>query len=263
MAFQTISGKRFSDLVVHELDPSVGYSRKSVNVTPPAASAPIKLGQVVFRAKATPAFNNTETATFTFEDVTAAGENATITIAGRVITITDASSATAAQIAQAFITGVTVGSAAVSGTLSGYTIVAGATAAEAVFASATPNTNVTDLVATVAGDAGALTPVISQGVAGNQTYAVIADATALVNTNEFAVIYGDHYGYNPEFVPNAVVDGEFNAVGFVGHSGGLQLKEYYIKQVAQDPAGAALTDVQFEVLRELLDQQGITVLVTK
>lgn len=251
---------RFSDLVFHELDPSVGYARECINVTPPAASAPIKLGQVVFRAKATPAFNNTETATFTFEDVTASGENATITIAGRVITITDGDSATAAQIAQAFITGVTVGSAAVSGTLSGYTIVAGATAAEAVFASATPNTNVTDLTATVAGDAGALTPVISQGVAGNQAYAVVANATALVNTNEFAVVYGNNYGFNASFVPNAIVDGEFNAVGF--KRGPVQLKDYYIKQVAQDADGANLTDAQFETLRELLKQQGIIVEIT-
>ena len=28
--------KRFSDLVVHELDPSVGYSRRDLNITPPA-----------------------------------------------------------------------------------------------------------------------------------------------------------------------------------------------------------------------------------
>lgn len=254
--------KRLSDLVVHEIDPSVGYGRKCVNVTPPAGGAAVEIGTVVYRAKGTPAFNNTETATFTFEDVTASGENATITIAGRVITITDASSATAAQIAQAFITGVTVGSAAVSGTLSGYTVVAGATAAEAVFASATPNTNVTDLTAAVAGDAGALTPVISQGVADNQTYAVIADATALVNTNEFAVIYGDHYSFNPSFVPRAIVAGQFNAVGFVGHSGGLQLKEYYIRQFA-DTLGTPLTVDQFASLKELLENQGIVVLETK
>lgn len=256
MPFVDISGTdRLSDLIVNEYEPSLGYCRESVNVTPPAASAPIKLGQVVFRAKATPAFNNTETATFTFEDVTAVGANATITIAGRVITIADASSATAAQIAQAFITGVTVGSAAVSGTLSGYTVVAGATAAEAVFASATPNTNVTDLTAAVTGDAGALTPVISQGVAGNQTYAVIADATALVNTNEFAVIFGDQYGYNPEFVPNAVVDGEFNAVAL--KRGPAILKEYYIKAIAQDAGGAALSDAEFVTLKELLKLQGL------
>lgn len=42
---------RFSDLVFHELDPSVGYARECINVTPPAASAPVVMGTVVFRAK--------------------------------------------------------------------------------------------------------------------------------------------------------------------------------------------------------------------
>lgn len=41
-----------SDLVVHEVDPVVGYARKVVNVTV-AANTTIKLGSVVFRAKGT------------------------------------------------------------------------------------------------------------------------------------------------------------------------------------------------------------------
>lgn len=249
--------KRLSDLIVNEYEPSIGYCRESINVTPPAGGATVKVGQVVFRVKATPTFNNTETATFTFVDVAASAASATITIAGRVITITTGGSATAAQIAQAFITGVTVGSAAVSGALSGYTVVAGASAAEAVFASATPNTNVTDLTAAVTGAAGALTPVISQGVASNQTYAVIADATALVNTNEFAVVIGDEYSHKEEFVPNAIQAGEFNAVSVV--RGPIILKEHYVKQIAQAAGGAALTDAQFVTLKELLKAQGLLV----
>lgn len=43
--------KQMSDLVVSEVNPSLGYARETINVTPPAASAPIKFGQVVFRAK--------------------------------------------------------------------------------------------------------------------------------------------------------------------------------------------------------------------
>jgi len=44
---------RLSDLIVHEstFGQSVGYSRDSINITPPAASAPVLLGTVVFRAK--------------------------------------------------------------------------------------------------------------------------------------------------------------------------------------------------------------------
>lgn len=262
MPFVSLNRTDLSDLVYHELDPSVGYSRQDINVTPPAGGAAVKMGTVVFRAKATPAFNNTENATFTFEDVTADGENATITIAGRVITIADGSSATAAQIAQAFITGVTVGSAAVSGALSGYTVVAGAADVEAVFTSSTPNTNVTDLTAAVTGDAGALTPVISDGAANNQAYAVIADATALANTNEFAIVFGDHYSCKDSFVPRAIAEGQFNAVAFVGKNGALMLKDHLIKAIAQDADGAALTDSEFEILRELLAQQGLLVEVT-
>lgn len=143
--------KRFSDLVVHELDPSVGYGRKSVNVTPPANSGAVQLGTVVFRAKGT----NPEAA-----------------------------------------------------------------------------------------------------------YAVFSNVSQLVATNEFAVIYGDHFSFNPSFVPRAVAAGRFNAVGFVGHAGGLQLKELYIKETVT-AAVPAITAAEFESLKELLELQGIVVLETK
>ena len=144
--------QRFSDLVVHELDPSVGYSRRDLNITPIVPA--IRLGTVVYRAKSA--------------DLTA-------------------------------------------------------------------------------------------------PWTVLASATPLVLTNEFAVVYGDHFSFNPSFVARAIAAGRFNAVGFVGTSGALQLKEYYIKQVAKDTApngGAALTDAQVETLKGLLEQQGIQVLKT-
>jgi hypothetical protein len=56
MPFQAmpVREKRLSDLVVFEgFEPSVGYNRRDINVTPPAASAPLKLGTIVFRAKST------------------------------------------------------------------------------------------------------------------------------------------------------------------------------------------------------------------
>ena len=144
--------QRFSDLVVHELDPSVGYSRRDLNVTP--ITPAIRMGTVVYRAKSA--------------DLTA-------------------------------------------------------------------------------------------------PWTVLASATPLVLTNEFAVVYGDHFSFNPSFVPRAIAAGRYNAVGFVGTSGALQLKEYYIKQVAQSAVvdgGAALTDAQVETLKGLLEQQGIQVLHT-
>lgn len=143
---------RLSDLIVHELDPSVGYSRKCINVTPPAGGAAVKIGTVVFRAKSTD--------------------------------------------------------------------VAGA-------------------------------------------YAVVSNANQLVETNEFAVVFGDHYGFNPSFVPRTIASGQFNAVAIVGRAGGIQLKEYFIKQWAQDSGGLALSDANFAILKEVLEKQGIIVLETK
>lgn len=141
--------KRLSDLVFHEFDPASGYARECINVTPPAASAPVLMGTVVFRAKSTDPY---------------------------------------------------------------------------------------------------------------AAYAVLSADTQLVSTNEFAVVFGSGYGFDPSFVPFAVQATNFNAVSF--KRGPVQLKEYYIKQIAQDAAGAALSDAEFETLRELLKLQGVIVEVT-
>lgn len=142
--------KRFSDLVVHEIDPAVGSNRRDINVTPPATD-PVQMGQVVFRAISS------------------------------------------------------------------------------------------DLEA---------------------PYAVLSAAAQLVATNEFAIVFGDHFSFNPEFKPRAVAAGSYNAVAIVGNGNAIQLKEFYVKQVAQDAEGAALTDAQFETLRGLLEAQGIQLLKT-
>tara|TARA_R110000744_G_C19371770_1_gene563150 strand:+ start:25196 stop:25651 length:456 start_codon:yes stop_codon:yes gene_type:complete len=137
---------QMSDLVFHELDPTVGYTRECINVTPPAASAPVLMGTVVFRAK-----------------------------------------------------------------------------------SADPAA----------------------------PYAVLSAAAQLVLTNEFVVVFGDHYGVQSSFVPSTIAAGSFNAVGF--KRGPVQLKDYLIKQIAQDADGANLSDAQFETLKEVLKVQDIIV----
>lgn len=88
-------------------------------------------------------------------------------------------------------------------------------------------------------------------------YAVLSDAAQLVSTNEFVVLIGDEYAYKPEYTPNAIVAGEFNSVGVA--RGPVILKEYFIKPIAQDAGGAALTDAQFVTLKEVLKKQGIIV----
>ena len=145
MPFTVLEQTKLSDLVQNELDPSVGYARQALNVTPDGV---VKMGTVVFRAKA-----NTNTA--------------------------------------------------------------------------------------------------------GTAYAALSASTDVVAANEFAVVYGDHYSAQSEFTPRAIAAGKFNAVGFVGKNGALILKEQLIKKVAQDAAGANLTDEQFEVLREALKAQGI------
>ena len=142
-----VLNKRLSDLIVHEIDPSVGYNRRDINITPAA----VQLGQVVFRAKSS--------------DLTAA-------------------------------------------------------------------------------------------------YTVLSAAAQLVDTNEFAIVIGDHYGFNPSFTPRTIATGQFNAVAIVGNGNAIQLKEYFVKQVAQDADGANLTDAQFETLRGLLEAAGIQLLKT-
>lgn len=147
MPFETIAFRSlFSDLVVNEYEPSIGYCRESINVTPPAASAPVKLGTVVYRAKS-------------------------------------------------------------------------------------------------------LDPAAP--------YAVLDGALALVDTNEFAVVIGDEYSFKPEYVPNAIQANEFNSVAY--KRGPVILKEYYIKAIAQDAAGANLSAAEFITLKEVLKDQGIIV----
>lgn len=83
-------------------------------------------------------------------------------------------------------------------------------------------------------------------------YAVLSDVAQLVDTNEFVVVFGDQYGFNPKFTPNAIQTGEFNAVGFI--RGQVQLKDYYLKL-----NNITMTDAQFGTLTTLLKRQGIVV----
>lgn len=91
-------------------------------------------------------------------------------------------------------------------------------------------------------------------------YAVLSASTDVVATNEFAVVFGDHYAFNPSFVPNAITAGKFNAIAV--RRGPSALKEHYLKKITQDVNGAALTNAEFASLKELLKLQGIVVLDT-
>lgn len=78
---------------------------------------------------------------------------------------------------------------------------------------------------------------------------------SLVGTNEFGVVYGNHYGFKSNFTPKAIKTGFFN--GLVIKRGPGFLKEFYLKK-----AQSTLTAPQFENLKELLAGQGLVVLET-
>lgn len=85
-------------------------------------------------------------------------------------------------------------------------------------------------------------------------YAVVNDAAQLVDTNEFAIVFGNEYSCKDVFTPRAIAADQFNAVAFVGKNGALILKERLVQEYA---LGAGLAEADFEVLRELLKSQGI------
>ncbi|MNQ73481.1 hypothetical protein D3C85_882120 [compost metagenome] len=144
MAFESVAYKnRLSDLIVNEYEPSVGFCRESINVTPPAASAPVTLGTVVYRVKS-------------------------------------------------------------------------------------------------------LDPAAA--------WTVLDADTALVATNEFAVVFGDEYGFKESYIPNTITANEFNSVAI--RRGPVVLKEYYLKAITM-AAPASLSAAEFITLKELLKLQGI------
>jgi hypothetical protein len=83
-------------------------------------------------------------------------------------------------------------------------------------------------------------------------YAVI-DAAAVVDTNEFAVVFGDHHSFRYDFTPKAIAAGKFNAVGIVR---GAAFKEFYIKANYATALGA----VPYAKLLQLMSAQGLLVL---
>lgn len=92
----------------------------------------------------------------------------------------------------------------------------------------------------------------AKGLGKEAAWAAVTDNTALVTTNEFAVVFGDAYGFKADFVPNAIAADRYNAVVIKRDAG---LKEYYIKQVHGTALGA-----DFDVLKQLMADQGLIVL---
>ena len=82
-----------------------------------------------------------------------------------------------------------------------------------------------------------------------------ATVASLVATNEFGVVYGDHYGFKANFTPKSIKSGFFN--GLVVKRGPAFLKEFYLKK-----AHHTFNATQLTTLKELLAGQGLVVLET-
>lgn len=78
-------------------------------------------------------------------------------------------------------------------------------------------------------------------------------AADVVETNEFAVVWGDHYGFAYDFTPKAIVAGKWNAIVITRSAA---FKEFYIKENYATVLGAT----PYALLKQLLANQGLLVL---
>ena len=84
-------------------------------------------------------------------------------------------------------------------------------------------------------------------------WAAVTQAADVADVNEFAVVWGDGYGFKADFTPRAIKAKFFNAV--VIKRGPVEFKEYYIKEVHATQLGAS-----YGVLKQLMADQGLVVL---
>lgn len=92
----------------------------------------------------------------------------------------------------------------------------------------------------------------AKGGTAADPYKVIATAD-VVDTNEFAVVFGDHHSFAYDFTPKAIKAGQFNALGIVR---GAAFKEFYIKA----NYATVLGTTNYPKLLKLLADQGLLVL---
>ena len=86
-------------------------------------------------------------------------------------------------------------------------------------------------------------------------YAVVSTVADIALTNEYAIVLGDHYGYQSSFRPEAVAAGKFNAIAYT--SGPMKTKDYLPKKIH-----TGLNATQFAALAQALEKQGIVVIDT-
>lgn len=93
----------------------------------------------------------------------------------------------------------------------------------------------------------------AKGSAPTAAWAAIDSAGDVSVDSEYAVVFGDHYGYKINFIPKAIAAGKWNALVIVRDA---QFKEFYIKQNYATLLGSST----YELLKKLLSDQGLLVL---
>ena len=92
----------------------------------------------------------------------------------------------------------------------------------------------------------------AKGGASTAAWTLVTTNASLVTTNEFAVVFGNHYGFAADFVPRAIAAGQWNALVVKRDAG---IKEHYLKK-----AHSTLAAADFDKLKGLLADQGLVVL---
>lgn len=93
----------------------------------------------------------------------------------------------------------------------------------------------------------------AKGAAKADPYTVLTAADAVVDTNEFAVVFGDHHSFAYDFTPKAIAAGKWNALAIVRDAA---FKEFYIKANYATVLGA----VPYAKLKQLMQEQDLTIL---
>lgn len=81
----------------------------------------------------------------------------------------------------------------------------------------------------------------------------VAVAGDVVATNEFAVVFGDHYGFKYDFTPKAIAAGKWNSIVIARDAA---FKEFYIKENYATLLGA----VPYALMKQLMKNRGLLVL---
>lgn len=84
-------------------------------------------------------------------------------------------------------------------------------------------------------------------------WTVVDDAADVAAANEYAVVWGDQYGFKYDFTPKAIAAGKWNSIVITRNA---QFKEFYLKANYATVLGAA----PYALLKQLMANQSLLVL---